>query len=161
MDTDLLLAVLQALEDEGVEYVLVGGAAMNVLGLVRATEDADIFLRPTASNIEALKRALRSVFDDPSIAEISEEDLIGDYPAVRYFPPKGDLYLDLLTRLGSTFQYTDLEFDEVVRDSVPIRVATPKTLFNMKIDTVRAIDRQDAERLRVAFDLGEGDEDAG
>ena len=32
--------------------------------------------------------------------EISSADLLGEYPAVRYYPPTGDLYFDILTRLG-------------------------------------------------------------
>jgi hypothetical protein len=41
------------------------------------------------SNVERLKRALRSVFADPSIEDISADDLLGDYPAVQYIPRRG------------------------------------------------------------------------
>jgi len=34
------------------------------------------------------------------IEEISTTDLLGSYPVVRYYPPSGDLYFDVLTRLG-------------------------------------------------------------
>jgi predicted nucleotidyltransferase len=155
MDTDTLQAVLRALHEEGVEYVLVGGAAMNLHGIVRATEDADLFVRPTVDNVEALKRALRRVFEDAAIEEISAEDLLGEYPAVRYYPPRGELFLDVLTRLGEAFRYEDLDAQEVVVDGIPVRLATPATLFAMKRDTVRAVDRLDAERLAELFDLDE------
>jgi hypothetical protein len=38
MDFDTLLDLLRALAREGVDYVLVGGVALNVHGIVRATE---------------------------------------------------------------------------------------------------------------------------
>jgi hypothetical protein len=57
---------------------------------VRATEDLDIFIRATPENVERLKRAFRAAYGgDPSGDEISAVDLLGDYPAVRYYPPSG------------------------------------------------------------------------
>lgn len=58
---------------------------------VRATEDLDLFIRATAANVERLKRGFRLVHDnDPNIDDISADDLLGEYPAVRYCPPSGD-----------------------------------------------------------------------
>ncbi len=153
MELDEALKVLASLEKEGVDYVLVGGAALTIHGLVRATEDLDLFVRPTAENIERLRRALQSLYQDPSIDEISTEDLLGDYPAVRYYPPSGELFLDILTRLGEFATFESLEAQEVEWNGVKVRVASPKTLYWMKKDTVRDIDRLDAERLREVFGL--------
>jgi hypothetical protein len=153
MELDEALKVLASLEKEGVDYVLVGGAALTIHGLVRATEDLDLFVRPTPENIERLRRALQSLYQDPSIDEISTEDLLGDYPAVRYYPPSGELFLDILTRLGEFATFESLEAQEVEWKGVKVRVASPKTLYGMKKDTVRDIDRLDAERLREVFGL--------
>ena len=95
-----MLRVLRAFEAEGLEYVLIGATAMGFHGLVRATEDLDLFIRATTDNVLRLKRAFRAVYsDDPSVDEIRAEDLLGEYPAVRYYPPSGDLYFDVMTRL--------------------------------------------------------------
>ncbi|HSG39490.1 MAG TPA: nucleotidyl transferase AbiEii/AbiGii toxin family protein [Thermoanaerobaculia bacterium] len=153
MNLDEALEVLASFEKEQVDYVLVGGAALTFHGLVRATEDLDIFIRPTAENIERLKGALRGVYDDPNIDEISAEDLMGDYPSVRYYPPNGDLFLDILTRLGEFATFDSLEAEEVESDGVKIKIASPKTLYWMKKDTVRDIDRMDAQNLRERFRL--------
>jgi hypothetical protein len=153
MEVDEALKVLASLEKEGVDYVLVGGAALTIHGLVRATEDLDLFVRPTAENIERLRRALQSLYQDPSIDEISTNDLLGDYPAVRYYPPSGELFLDILTRLGEFATFDSLEAQEVEWNGVKVRVASPKTLYWMKKDTIRDIDRLDAERLREVFGL--------
>ena len=150
-----MLRALRAFSDEGVEYVLIGAAAMGVHGIVRATEDLDMIVRATAENVARLQRALRSVYgSDPSIDEISADDLLGDYPAVRYYPPTGDLYFDVMIRLGtagSRYESIAAEVKEVA--GVPIRVASPLALYRLKRDTVRPLDRQDATMLQQAFDL--------
>ena len=45
-----------------------GAVALGLHGLARATAELDLFIRPDANDVERLKGALRSVFDDPSIA---------------------------------------------------------------------------------------------
>lgn len=153
MDFEKFLALLKALAHEGVDYVLVGGVALNVHGIVRATEDVDLFIRPESDNVERLKLALRSIWDDPDIAEITIRDLAGEYPTIRYGPPGEEFVVDLLSRLGSTFTFEDLQVQTVLVEGVPIRVATPSTLYRMKKDTVRPIDRADAAALREKFGI--------
>jgi predicted nucleotidyltransferase len=154
MDRDEILRVLRAFNDAGLEYTLIGATAMGVHGLVRATEDIDLFIKATPENIERLRAALRAAYEqDQSVGDISAADLLGDYPAVRYYPPTGDLYFDILTKLGdfATFDTVDRELKEVSGIRVP--VATPAALYRMKKDTVRAKDRQDATALRERFQL--------
>ena len=152
---DDALRVIASLNDAGVDYVVVGGVALNILGLVRATEDLDIFVRPDPDNIHRLRIALKAVWADPDIEQITAEDLCGDYPAVRYGPPEGTLYLDILTRLGEATSYSDLQAQEKEVAGVRVRVATPETLYRMKRSTVRPIDRADAAALRSAFHFRE------
>ena len=52
-------------------------------------------------------------------------------------------------------QFEDLESEEFVVEGVRARVATPRTLYRMKKDTVRPQDRLDAQALRERFDLPE------
>lgn len=151
MDFDAAKRVLAAFEREGVSYAIFGAAALNLHGLARFTEDLDVFLEPTADNIARLRRALASVFDDPSIEEITADDLLGDYPAVQYVPPTGAFHLDLLTRLGHAFRFADLETARVPFDGLTVSVVTPRTLYLMKRDTVRLKDKADAELLKHRF----------
>jgi hypothetical protein len=153
VDFDQAKAVLAAFEREGVEYALFGAAALNLHGLARFTDDLDIFLKPTADNVERVKRALQSVFDDPSIKDISAADLLGEYPAVQYVPPSGTFHLDLLTRLGDAFAFADLEVMRLPFDDLTVSVVSPRTLYRMKRDTVRLKDKADAELLRERFRL--------
>jgi hypothetical protein len=149
-----LRAVSRALGAHRVEYVLFGAVALGLHGLARATADLGLFIRPDPDNVERLKRALRSVFEDPSIDEVSAEELCGEYPAVRYLPPDG-FGFDVLTRLGDAFRYEDLDIEERDYDGVPVRVVTPRTLWRMKKDTTRPADRFDAEVLAERFGFRE------
>jgi len=151
MDYDRLLQLFPALDRHGVDYVLVGGVAINLHGLVRGTDDVDLFIRPEADNVEKVKRALREVWDDPEIDSIAPGDLTGEYATVRYGPPVDEMVVDLIPRLGDAFQYEDLEATTHVLDGVPVRIATPRMLYRMKRDTLRPDDRRDAERLLERF----------
>jgi hypothetical protein len=159
VDRDEIHRVLRAFQASGLEYVLIGAVAMGVHGLVRATEDIDLFIRATADNIGRLRDALRQVYgDDPHIEEITAADLLGEYPAVRYYPPSGDLYFDVMTRLGDTASYDSVAAQTKDVDGIPVRVATPLALYRLKHATVRAKDRQDAAALRERFQLEADDE---
>ena len=156
MDFDRALELFRALGDEGVEYAVFGALALSAHGIVRATVDADVFIRPTESNLAALRRALRRLWpEDASIDEITAEDLDGDYPAVRYVPPEGELTIDIVSRLGEAFAFDDLETELITLERVPVRVVTARMLYRMKRDTLRAKDRADAEALKRAFGFEE------
>lgn len=112
--------------------------------------------RATRDNVERLKRAFRAAYgDDPTIEEIRAADLLGDYPAVRYYPPTGDLYFDVITRLGEAASFESVAREAKEIEGIRVFVATPEALYRLKKETVRPIDRQDAEALRRAFDLPE------
>lgn len=153
MDIETTKRVLAALHREHVRYVLVGAVAINLHGLARATQDIDLFVDVDAANIERLKKALRSVFDDPDIDQITAADLAGSYPTIRYVPPAGDLLIDVLGRLGDRVVFRELQAEEKIIDGIPVRVATPQTLYRMKRDSLRLQDRADAEALRRRFQL--------
>ncbi len=151
--------ILAALERENVRYVLIGAMAMAAQGLVRATHDLDFFVAPEAENVDRLKKAFKSLFDnDPNVDEISAEDLAGDYPAIEYTPPHGRYSVDILSRLGEAFSYPDVESGSeilTITEGSQISVATPRMLYRMKRDTVRPQDRLDAEVIKREFKLEE------
>jgi diphthamide synthase (EF-2-diphthine--ammonia ligase) len=81
MHRDAVVRLLAALEADDVEYVLVGGVAVNPHGIVRATEDVDLFVRPDEDNVSRLRAALRRLHDDAEIATITAADLAGEFDA--------------------------------------------------------------------------------
>ena len=154
VDVDLIKKLVAAMNDARVRYKIFGGAALNLHGLSRFTEDLDIFIEPTHDNVERLKTALRTVFADSNIDEITANDLLGDYPSVQYVPPdEGAFHIDIVTRLGEAFRYEDLEASEIDFAGVPVIVVTPQQLYRMKRDTIRTKDRADAEALQRRFNL--------
>ena len=154
MDYDALTRLLGALERHRVSYAIFGAVALNLHGLARSTEDLDLFIRPESDNIERLKDAIReSLGPDPHIDEIRAEDLLGEYPAIQYFPPGAAFHLDLLTRLGEAFTFNSLETERLPFENLVVTVVTPRTLYLMKRDTVRLKDKADAEMIRKQFKI--------
>lgn len=151
MDFEKVFGLIRAMNGEGVEYITFGAVALNLHGVVRATTDADFFIRADRENVERLKRALRRVWDDPQIDEISADDLLGDYPSVMYGPPDETFSMDFLTRLGEVYSYDNLPWETVEYEGIPIRVVTAEKLYEMKMNTVRPHDKVDAERLRQKY----------
>jgi hypothetical protein len=154
VDRDELVRVLRAFEAAGLEYVLIGATAMGFHGLVRATEDIDLFIRATSENVERLRRAFRSAYaDDPHVDDIRAEDLLGEYPAIRYYPPTGDLFFDVMTRLGDAASFDTVRAEVKVIEGIRVHVATPAALYHLKKGTASPLDRQDAAALRERFNL--------
>jgi hypothetical protein len=154
VDRDEIMRVLRAFAAARLEYVLIDATAMGFHGLVRATEDVDLFIRATKENVERLRTALRAVYEgDPHINEISSADLLGDYPAVRYYPPTGDLYFDVLTRLGEVGDFESVEAEVKEIDGTQVHIATPAALYRLKKATIRLQDQADAAALRDRFHL--------
>lgn len=154
VDRDEILRVFHAFEACGLEYILIGATATGIHGVVRATEDLALFFRATPENVERLRRSFREVYgDDPHIAEIVEADLLGPYPVLRYYPPTGDLYFDVMTRLGEAASFETVECEVKTVDGTAVSVATPRALYRLKKGTVRPKVHEDAAALRQRFEI--------
>lgn len=150
MDAEILGATFRALAEEGVRYVLFGGIAVIARGVLRATQDLDLFLDPAADNVAATRRALQRVFADPALDELTSETL-EEYGLVRYGPPEHDFVIDLTTRIGEAFTFADLEASPVELHGATVPVATASTLIRMKRSSSRDKDRSDVVRLRERY----------
>jgi len=53
--------ILRALDEHGVDYVLIGGLAVQTHGHVRTTNDADLIPSPDPDNLERLANALQNL----------------------------------------------------------------------------------------------------
>ena len=143
---DKFLHVADALENEGVEYILIGGFAVVLYGLPRLTQDVDIFIRNDEDNVQRLKKALYNVFQDTTINEITVEEL-QQYPVIRYGSPDG-FCIDLIVKIGETFTYTDMNYEVLEVEGHKIKIATVETLVRLKEDTIRPIDKSDVLFLK-------------
>ena len=140
------MRILESFEKEELDYVLVGGFAVILYGMQRLTRDIDIFIKMVPQNIKKLRKALRSVFNDPSIKEITLSSL-QKYPVIRYGSPNV-LVVDILSRLGDVATYHDIAYKVIDIQGIKIKVATPETLYRLKKDTVRPEDQLDAKFLK-------------
>lgn len=55
-----------------------------------------------------------------------------------------EFYIDIIVRIGSMFSFSDIEYEIKKINSHSIKVATAETLYAMKKDTVRPIDKSDS-----------------
>lgn len=137
-----LATVCRLLNAAGVKYVVVGGFAVALHGVVRATKDIDILIEPTFDNatraLEALEGLAWGVSRelDPSEVVKNPITVIGDDPRV-----------DLLT-LAWSVRYADAapKSQTVEIEGVQIPFADIDTLIRSK-QTERFQDKADVENL--------------
>lgn len=129
-----------------VKYVVIGGFAVILHGLPRTTEDIDFFIEDSVENIKRLRTALKELYNDPSIEEITHEE-IKEYAVIRYGTPD-DFYIDIIARLGSEVSSEEVLNSYVIFeiDNVKIPVCDIEMLIKMK-KTVRERDLRDLKFL--------------
>ncbi len=92
------LDILQALDEAGVEYVVVGAHAMAVHGVPRATGDLDVLVRPSAENARRIVDALHAYGAPIDSHGVSRHDF--EVPGTVYqigLPPRR---VDLMTAIS-------------------------------------------------------------
>ncbi len=148
------LNVIAALEDEQVQYILIGGFAVVLHGFPRSTQDIDFFIKPTSENIKKLKKALQQVFRDPAIDEISLSEL-ERYPVIRYGTPDG-FSIDLIVNIGEVFSFDDIHYEVRNIEDQTLKIATVQSLLEMKENTYREVDQLDVKFLRKKIEEEDG-----
>ncbi len=143
---DKFLELMKALYDYDVEYVLIGGLAINLQGFARNTEDIDLFVNLSEGNVSKLQKALYRVFQDDEIFEITFDEL-NKYAVIRYGSQLG-FYIDIISDIGEKFQYSDLSYELKEIDNIKIKVADVRTLYKLKEKTYREIDQLDLKFLK-------------
>ena len=135
------LEIIDALEKEKVDHVLIGGFAMVLYGMPRATQEIDIFIKYREENIERLQKALYAIFNNKNVFEITFMEL-QNYPVIRYSSDEG-FYVDILSNIGTVFSFEDLVYEELTVENHKINIASVETLYKLKEKTFRAIDKSD------------------
>ena len=143
-----LIELCDTFNKYNVKYVIVGVFAVIMHGLARMTEDIDFFIEDSAENIEKIKVALKSLYNDPFIDELKSED-IKQYAVIRYGTPD-NFNIDLIGKIGEemiSFKdiEKDAEFFEI--DDLKIPVCSLVMLIRMK-ETIRDRDMRDLTFLK-------------
>ncbi|MEX2157314.1 MAG: hypothetical protein WD773_10810 [Gemmatimonadales bacterium] len=137
-----LATVCGLLNRAGVKYVVVGGFAVALHGVVRATKDIDVLIEPTLENAARALKALAGLRWgvarelDPSDVVANPITIVGDDPRV-----------DLLT-LAWSVRYADAapKAQRVEIEGVDVPFADLDTLIRTK-QTERFQDKADIESL--------------
>ena len=104
LDEDLL-QFWRILNKHHVEYIMVGGFAVNMHGYIRATADADLWLKDELSN----RKSLRNAFIELGYGDYVSLETIIFVPGWTQFYIGGGIALDIMTSMKGI---EDLSFDE-------------------------------------------------
>ncbi len=137
---DKALRIIKSLNEEKVDYIIIGGYAVILHGFLRATEDIDIVLKLTKENILYFQRAIKKIYDE-DIDEITFSEL-QKYSVIRYGTPE-NFYIDIISGIGKTFSFENIIPVEKIVEGVKIKFASAESLFAMKKNTYREKDKLD------------------
>lgn len=138
-----LLRVAELLEEEHVEYALIGGYALALQGIVRLTEDIDILVEPSLENSRRWVRALSKLPDGAAKELIGDDTLHTELYAIRI---NDEFTVDVMNS-ASGFTWEQLLPYRTRIDGM--YVLSLAGLLRMK-EGGRLKDRADAEAIRKA-----------
>jgi hypothetical protein len=146
------ISLLAAFSAAKVEYAVMDGVAVNAHGYVRATNDLDLFIRPTEENARAAFSALLAL--GAPLDGLEPGDLLDDERNLRFGPEED--HIDILASIG------EMPFDQVWRNRIETEVEGISIPFISKSDLIenkrqvgRLRDLADAEELALIPDREE------
>jgi predicted nucleotidyltransferase len=140
-----LTDLLRALNEEGAEYLIIGGYALAVHGHLRATKDVDIFVGTDPENAARVYRALIR-FGAP-LETLARENLTE--PDVFFIMGRPPNQIDVITSIdGVTFETAWQNRVESTYDGVPVAYIARADLIANKAASGRTQDLSDLEALR-------------
>jgi hypothetical protein len=151
--------LFRELDQQQVEYLLVGGLAMVLHGVPRLTMDVDLVVALRPDNLERLIRAARTLSLTPSVP-VQIEELADPAKRAAWMREKGMLAFPLRSPEASSPTIdvligARLDFDAAYSrrvkadlEGTPIWVAAVEDIIAMKQETGRAQDQADIALLR-------------
>lgn len=161
------LDLFRALDRENIRYVLIGGLALNIHGVERATMDIDLMLAMDTENLEAFSRAAESLEMTP-VLPVSMKDFADPTTLQRWVDERNMLAFALRAKESSTptvdiLVRPKVSFDlawerHVEKDlgDIPIHLAHIDDLIALKTGTGRQRDAADVVALERLKTLGCG-----
>ena len=136
--------MLKCLNGAGVDYILVGGWAVNMYGYIRATVDLDIWILADMANAQRVYAALGE-FGAP-IADVKPEDFAED--GIIFQIGVAPCRIDIITRISGV-SYVDAARRTVPKeiDGVAVKVISIEDLITNKKASGRTKDLADVEVL--------------
>jgi len=162
-------AIFKALNEAGVDYVVVGGLAVILHGYLRATADIDLVIGLDRANGERAVQALEGAGLKPRLplplADLAREDARrewGEHRNMLVFPlwDPGNPMRSVDVFVREPMPFVELARDAVVKkiDGMDVRVASIEHLIAMKRISSRARDLEDIEKLTAIQAMENKDE---
>jgi Nucleotidyl transferase AbiEii toxin, Type IV TA system len=153
-------ALLRALAEHDVEFVIIGGFALSAHGVVRATKDIDVVPDPSQGNLRRLAHALRAIGAEVMLADDFDPSELGLAPDETGLALGGNWVLrtelgrlDVMQEVPGMRGYDTLRASSVERD-VPgagtFRFSGLDDLIAMKVAAGRPQDELDITSLQRA-----------
>lgn len=157
-------AIVRALNEAGVRYLVAGGLAVNAHGYLRFTKDADLVIELVPDNIKRVFAALEPLGYKP-IAPVTAEQFADRSTREGWIRDKNMQVLQLWSdRHRETsidlFVHEPFQFDEEyakalikpLYGTIEVRFVSIPTLIKMKEAAGREQDRIDIEHLRMRLE---------
>lgn len=148
-----LRALLEALHEHEVRFVVIGGVAVGAHGFLRSTEDLDLVPAPDPKNLKRLSKALAALATTmPTVGGRPFDPDRDSAVILRGGNVTADTKfggLDVVQRLPGVPSYSELAQDAVQSDllGIPVQVCSLDRLRGMKRSLGRGQDRVDLENL--------------
>jgi hypothetical protein len=145
---EFFIVFLTSMQQRKVRYMLIGGIEVNFHGVIRNTQDMDIWLAPTNENRDLFYKVLLDLgYTEEEVSEYKEEDFttffkcsIGEMPSI----------IDCLTFVHPNIDFNEAEKVMIKHDignSLILNVVDFDYLRRMKVLTHREKDWYDVARL--------------
>lgn len=136
--------LLKSLNDQRVQYVVIGASAFPTHGYLRITADIDILIKPTRENAQRTLNALERVGYD--VSELTVDEVLAKKILFRQYILATDIHP---SAIGATFDtvWRNRVKDEI--EGVSTFVAGLDDLIKMKRAANRPKDREDLKVLQA------------
>ena len=136
--------MLKCLNKAGVDYIMVGGWAINLYGYIRATVDLDIWILPEKANAQKVYAALGE-FGAP-ISDINPDDFAAE--GIIFQIGVAPCRIDIITKISGV-NYSEAVERAVLKEinGIPVRVISKEDLIANKKASGRTKDLADVEAL--------------
>jgi hypothetical protein len=163
-------AIVRALEDANVRYLIAGGLAVAAHGYGRVTFDVDLVVQLTPDNVQRAMRAFESLgyrplapvsapgFADPATRESWIRDkrmVVFQLHSEEHRETRIDLFV------AEPFDFDDEYYRALTGDilpGLPVRFVRIETLIRMKEAAGRAKDLEDIRQLRLLQESSDRDQ---
>ena len=150
--------ILRVFHKEKVKFVLVGGVAANLLGLLRSTADLDILVEMSDENLRKIVKILKrrgyrvkQPVDPMKIADkATREDWIKNkhMKAFNFYKDDGWKEVDIIIESPVSFHKAQKSAVHIKVDDYILPVISLRHLIKMKEKTGRIVDQLDVKGLK-------------